>query len=496
MAAHLGHNRLVGGAWTLPSGAGLLCALVLAGGCAARAPAATAATRPASASSAASARSSPSATALPPDPPWIVDLKAELTALRGLPFKRPVAFGTQTQAEFRAQVRSELSHDLPATKSANVSRSYTALGLASSGFDLSKAMEEALATQVAAYYDPKLRAFKVIGTDIAIDDPKRAPVVSHELVHALQDQYFDLERFSGDGDDAGLDEDERQARRFLIEGEATFLMMAHGLGSGPPSERRLGSWSVAGLRMEIRMLAALDMVQLAASLRQGNAAESLDAESRAELTALANLPPVVTVSFFEPYYKGAEMVSEVWAAGGWPAVDALFRDPPTSTEQALHPADKLLGHRDPPVHLRLDPKAPPPVAGARSLASEVVGELGWRIYFRTWNRPDAEAAASGWGGDRYWTWAVGDRTLTLVATTWDSVADAKRFAAAYEATLADRFPRRTIAAMGESGLRLDGTDGLVVALVRRDRDVDLVSGAKPEELGAAETILQSVTRTR
>lgn len=475
----------MGVSWTLRCRTGFVCALVVTTACAPRASAPVA-----------PGPASPATAAAPGDPAWLADLETELTALRGLPFKWRVPFGTESKAAFRAKVRQDLWRDLPSPKSADVSRSYVALGFAERGFDLSHAMEEALATQVAAYYDPERRAFRVIGTDVAVDDPKRAMVVSHELVHALQDQYFDLQRFSGDRAGSGLDEDQKLARRFVIEGEATFLMMAHGLGNGPPSERRLGSWAVAGLRMETRMLSAMDMLDLAASLRQGSSAEKLDPEARSELEALAKLPVVVTLPLFEPYFKGAELISEVWAAGGWPAVDALFRDPPDSTEQALHPAEKLLGHRDPPVRMHLAPNVPGPVSAARSLGSEVVGELGWRVYFKTWRLPDPETAASGWGGDRYWSWAVGERTLTVTATTWDAQADAERFFAAYEATLANRFPRGTATGWGASGLRLEGADGTLVALVRRGSDVDIVTGARPSELDAADKILKSVKRTQ
>lgn len=436
----------------------------------------------------------PAAVAKPqPEPVWIADLERELTALRGLPFKWQVPFGAQTEAAFRAKVRGDLAHELPTAKSADVSRSYTALGLAGTGFDLSKAMEEALATQVAAYYDPEVRSFKVIGSNLALEDPKHATVISHELMHALQDQYFDLQRFAGEHDQA-LDDDERLARRFVTEGEATFMMMAHGMGSGRPAERKLGSWTVAGLRMGTRVLAAMDMLEMAADMRQGEAPDQLDPKARADMEALARLPPVVTVPLCETYFKGAEMISEVWAAGGWPAVDALYRHPPDSTEQALHPAEKLIARRDPPV--RLAAAVAPPVAGARLLESEVVGELGWRAYFKTWSYREPEEAAAGWGGDRYWAWAVGDRTLTLMATTWDAESDAARFFLAYEATLATRFPRATLSARGASGLRLVQPDGRGLVVARSGRDVQIISGAGPEELTALEATLRSIKRTR
>jgi hypothetical protein len=482
----LGHNGRVHGARRPGRRTALAWATLLAG-CAARAGVPAAAPpRPATLPVA------PVDLPPPPDPPWMVDLETELVALRGLPFKWRVPFESESRVAFRNKVRRDLSRELPSSKSADVSRAYTALGFAPQDFDLSRAMEEALATQVSAYYDPEERTFKVIGDHLALDDPKHARVISHELVHALQDQQFDLRAFT---DDPRLDDDQRLARRFVVEGEATFLMMAHGLGDGAPAERRLGPWAVAELRLGTRLLAAMDMLDMVSSARQGSSADRLDDEARRELEALAKLPVVVTLPLFEPYFKGAEMISEVWAAGGWPAVDALFRHPPDSTEQALHPAEKLLGHRDPPVRLRLADRDGP-VPAARPLQSEVIGELGWRVYFKTWGLSEPEAPAAGWGGDRYWSWAVGDRTLTLTATAWDSEADAARFFAAYEKTLASRFPRSAPQPLEGDGLRLETPAGLVVALVRHGSDVDVVSGARPAELERARKTLASVQRIR
>ena len=395
------------GATTPRRRAGLLLALAAAGAsaagasCAARAtPAAPAVARPAalapppaSTASIATAAAGPTAA----DPPWLTDIETELGALRGLPFKRRVPFGSQTRAAFRDDVRTQLLRDLPATKSTKLSRAYAAFGFVQPGFDLSRAMEDALATQVAAYYDPKTRAFKIVEAQTGSPDKKgRSTVVAHELTHALQDQYFDLASFCDDDEKGGLDDDQRVARRFVSEGEATFLMMAHDLGSGPPAERRLGPLAVAGLRMNITMSAAADMLELLAALRQGSSAASLDPETRTELAALEKLPPLVTMPLLEPYLKGALFVSEVWAKGGWPAVDALYRLPPESTEQVLHPADKFFPAREPPVHIRLRADGPPAATGATLLTSEVVGELGWRIYFKTWGLRAGDQAAAGW----------------------------------------------------------------------------------------------------
>ncbi len=76
-----------------------------------------------------------------------------------------------------------------------------------------------------------------------------------------------MQRFGADYDDT-VDEDQKLARRFVVEGEATFLMMAHGLARAG-KQRGLGSWSVAGLRDWTRMLSAMDLLDAAATVRLG-----------------------------------------------------------------------------------------------------------------------------------------------------------------------------------------------------------------------------------
>ena len=51
-------------------------------------------------------------------------------------------------------------------------------------------MEEAFTTQVAAYYDPKSKAFRVLGE--ARGKNVDEIIVAHELTHALDDQHFSL----------------------------------------------------------------------------------------------------------------------------------------------------------------------------------------------------------------------------------------------------------------------------------------------------------------
>jgi hypothetical protein len=122
-------------------------------------------------------------------------IETELSALRGLPFEHSVPSSTQSRVDFRAWVHAELGRDLPPAKNQGLSHAYADLGLAPRGFDLTTTLEEALTTQVAAYYDPHSKAFRVVGgaRGKAVDEM----IVAHELTHALDDQHFDLETFDG-----------------------------------------------------------------------------------------------------------------------------------------------------------------------------------------------------------------------------------------------------------------------------------------------------------
>src|SRR5690606_20087274 len=88
------------------------------------------------------------------------------------------------------------------------------------------------------------------------------------------------------------------------------------------------------------------------------------------------------------------------------------------------------------------------------LANNVLGELLWSIYFSLWVPDQASVAAQGWGGDRYTVVKRADgTTVAYLATAWDTAQDAKEFAAAYEASLAKRFPNQE----RKTKVVLDGT---------------------------------------
>src|SRR6185436_1162909 len=174
-------------------------------------------------------------------------------------------------------------------------------------------------------------------------------ISAHELTHALQDQHFDLAHYLPP--DHSLDDDAVSARRFIAEGDATFVMLLYGIQSMLGD--KLSREAIAALRPQVEQFAALDLDALKAQARAQLAAFDADADMKKALDAMDDIPPAVLVPLFESYMKGALVALTAYERGGWAKVDELYRKPPESTEQVLHPDTKLLSVRDRPHRVTL-----------------------------------------------------------------------------------------------------------------------------------------------
>ena len=353
----------------------------------------------------------------------------EVAKLRALASKRPVPTRYQLPGEFRDFVRREIARELPPERSHNLSAALAHLGFLARPLDIATVEEQAMTTQAGAYYDPAAKAFFLVmvpDNDLMLDT-----ISAHELTHALQDQHFNLTKFLPT--DGSLDEDAATARRFVAEGDATFVMLLYAVRSMLDND--IPKLAMATLRKQIEDLSKLDVDALKAQVKaQSTAFGMMDADIKKSIDAMDDIPPAVLIPLLDSYMKGALVALTAYEHGGWPAVDKLYAAPPQSTEQVLHPDTKLYPRRDPPTQVVLAK------AHGTELWGNVLGELQWKIYFDLWKVPDAEQAAAGWGGDRASVTRDGERVVGRIATSWDTPDDARQFATAYVASLAARFP--------------------------------------------------------
>ena len=142
----------------------------------------------------------------------------ETSELRQLPILRPVLSSAQSRAEIERMIMTNLDRETTPAEMHAAEVTLKKLGLAPASFQFRTLLVRLLTEQVAGYYDPKAQQFHLADW-IDIDGQK--PIMAHELVHALQDQHFNLRRFEKWPKDDG---DAELAAHALIEGDATLAM--------------------------------------------------------------------------------------------------------------------------------------------------------------------------------------------------------------------------------------------------------------------------------
>ena len=302
--------------------------------------------------------------------------------------------------------------------------SLRAMGLLAAGQDIVALTQQLYELQVLGYYDFKAKRM-VLVSDAGLT-PEARVTYAHEYTHALQDAAFD----SGAAFDAVAGQHDRElALLGLEEGDASVVMVL---------------WAIGHL-----------------------SADEMTGITKAPLPDMSGIPPWMVTLLEYPYLSGSQFVSQLYAAGGWSAVDAIYADPPVSSEQVLHPA-KYAAHEAPVTVASLDLKS---VLGGgwTDSTDSTMGEA----WLSTWlegigvKAGPAAAAAAGWGGDRL-TVASGPNGGWALAwrIAWDAPADATEFEAAYagvESSLA--FPTRVIHAADGDTVVLQASGGDLLAEV-------------------------------
>ena len=275
-----------------------------------------------------------------------------------------------------ARVKEHVARELPPEAIRNEGLALQLFGFVPTQFDYEAAEYQLLQDQLAGYYEPS-DGTMYMASDLG--DEEADATLAHELVHALQDQRWDLERRSayhaGDGDHS-------EAVSALAEGDATSAMFDVMLERAAPGSGKT----------------ALDLPDevFAQQIREGM-----------EQGPGATAPRVMRSSLAAPYIYGTLFVHALRRRGGWLAVDRAWDDAPVTSEQVMHP-DKWLSHE--PAMIVAAPTFAALGEGWKVADEDSEGELGTRIAFEEWMAPKSAAdISSGWGGDRGVLLENGDR---------------------------------------------------------------------------------------
>jgi hypothetical protein len=287
----------------------------------------------------------------------------------------------------KLEVERLLSEESPPELLAGNTEVLFALDTVPVAFDLRAALGLLYGAQLAGFYEPKTQRM-VLASDLGSDAERLT--LYHELVHALQDQHYQLSALLDWQPGAS---DALSALHALAEGDATSAML-----------------EVYAASMGATGAVPPDLLRLDSLLTQAT-------------PELASVPTVITRSLLAPYVDGLAFVTHVRKqAGGWAAVDRAWRQRPTSTEQILHPEKLWANEAVVPL-----PPLTGPAGYEQATFRDVLGEQALRILFEEW-APAAVAAeaASGWGGDRLGVFAQGEQRLVALHLVFDTTAAAER----------------------------------------------------------------------
>lgn len=305
---------------------------------------------------------------------------ARIERIRGLEFNETVPVEIITRSEYRQNQPFEVN----GTHSKWNNQVWEALLLVGEQRNISTVFEQVYGSAVLGYYDTEKDRIVVVSNS---DEPQvnRGTLV-HELVHALQDQQFGL-------GDAPETQDAQLARNGVVEGEANVIERRYG-------QRCQGNWSC---------------IETTPSAGGGS---DID---RGVLTVISY-----------PYIVGPSFVEAIEQRGGWSAVDDLYADYPTSTEQvsspSLYPEEQPVGvtvrDRSNDEWDRFDTDPVADTAGQASIQVMLqfngAGSGGY-----------TGPASEGWGGDIIVPYHNGEEYGYVWKSVWDSRADAREFHDAY-----------------------------------------------------------------
>lgn len=303
-------------------------------------------------------------------------LQAFVEKERGLKFKSPVDVTLLPDEEFEKRVTETDEEDREEIEHAEAV--LRAMGLLDDDVDLAAVVRSFTAGAVLGFYDTDTKELVVRG---ARPTPFVRAVLVHELLHALEDQNFNLDR-EDLGDEAFL------GFQALAEGSA--------------------------VRIEERYRESLSEADERAAAR----------EERSFGGNVPDVAEVVQVLFGFPYAFGPALVDAIVDAGGQARLDTAYAtDPPASTEHVLEPESYLKGDDPKPV--------PTPSADGKAFDDGEIGQLFLALMLRNEiDADDAREAADGWGGDHYVAWKDGDRTCVRMDFVMDTPADTAQLTAA------------------------------------------------------------------
>lgn len=324
--------------------------------------------------------------------------------IRELKAKRKIPCELHSKAEVEKFLRATIAEKMPKQKLLYEEKAYKLLGILPENYNYHEGIIDLYLSQLGGYYDPAKKHFVMAGW---MPSMVQQPIAVHELVHALQDQHFDLEKFT---DEKIYNSDELLARSAFVEGDASAVMMDY--------MRKLQG--LPSLAQEKSVQSIIMQNVLGASFMQ----------------ASQTAPPALMNMLLFPYNAGLRFVHvALQKYGGYKELKRVFQKPPQSSEEILHPEIYFAGK---PSFRKFTDEELVQVAqgGGQLLYRDTLGEIGISAIFsgHEKTRSAGPSAAAGWGGDAFGfiDTPESEQNVFVWVSTWDTPEDALEFSSLFQ----------------------------------------------------------------
>ncbi len=351
-----------------------------------------------------------------------------LSEITGLSENHPVPYGRMSKRQLRQFLAKRIKKTLKPDEIHADELALKMFGLVPADFDLKKSTIELLTEQAAAFYDYDEKKLFILEEP---SSESETTTLAHELAHALADQHFDLSKFM---DEAPSNDDENLAHTAVVEGEASWLMIAYDLKqAGQPP------------------VLTPEMLK--------NVVDSSES-SMAEYPVLKTSPLYIQQSLLFPYTQGTIFFDAVYKKLGKPAFAAVFTNPPADSAQVIHPS-RYFGHTT--ASKPDTPKLSGPAI--KEITEGSVGEFDHRILLRQYlGQQKADALSPHLLGGEFKIVAVGKSKSPVLAyvSEWDSESQAASFFAAYQRILRAKWSHCEVSVSSELIFAGTGDNGYFV----------------------------------
>ena len=341
----------------------------------------------------------------------IADSSIELASkIRGLAVKKPVPCKIQNKEEVTQYLKDTIKTKVPKKRLQSEESIYKFLGILPEDYDYESGIVKLYTSQLGGYYDADKDYYAMAAWMPAM---MQVPIAVHELIHALQDQHFTIDKLL---DNTTVTSDTLLARSAVLEGDATAVMIDYTLGL-QGGARLENQESVSGFLLQNISSALLS-------------------------SGTTDAPQALYAMLIFPYVSGLNFVHSHLKNGGYKQVDKLYSRLPRTTEEILHPEVYLSGEKSfSEVEVSKYKKGIPGVSD-EAVFTDRLGEFFISTMLSSQIGPAvAGEAARGWGGDNIALYSINasSKDFMVWGTAWDSKSDAVEFFKAMSEAFKKRF---------------------------------------------------------